>query len=253
MTYSLNYLIPRRKKLELRAFIGYLVGYESTNIFRIWIPNQKKVIVTRDVTFDELKIYNPADINQAIQLQEYSKTPLEVIQIDPLPTKSLIEDLDTTDSETDISDLETKTSSTTSAAFQDSRKGQAVGKNHTIEKEKFPTQMPTPEQTPDPFSDTSSLSSVAQDEEDLAEKPPDPGEIETQRPVLTQEVIGDIDVSNIIEGPRIRKPSTKRQDVYFSDLAMLERLLGYHAAFHAGVKFESQQLHRDQLPKPPQN
>jgi len=27
-----------------------LIGYNSSNIFRIWIPNEKKVIVTRDVT-----------------------------------------------------------------------------------------------------------------------------------------------------------------------------------------------------------
>jgi hypothetical protein len=39
----------RLRKLDPRAHIGYLVGYDSTNIFRVWIPHQGKVISTRDV------------------------------------------------------------------------------------------------------------------------------------------------------------------------------------------------------------
>jgi hypothetical protein len=39
--------------LEPRAHIGYLVGYNSTNIFRIWIPHQGVIISIRDVIFDE--------------------------------------------------------------------------------------------------------------------------------------------------------------------------------------------------------
>ena len=43
----------RLRKLDPRTHIGYLVGYDSTNIFRVWIPHQGKVISTRDVLFDE--------------------------------------------------------------------------------------------------------------------------------------------------------------------------------------------------------
>jgi len=43
----------RKLKLNLKAHIGYLVGYDSTNIFRVWIPHQGRVISTRDVMFDE--------------------------------------------------------------------------------------------------------------------------------------------------------------------------------------------------------
>lgn len=42
--YPLKYHIPKRKKLEPQAHIGYLVGYDPTNIFRIWIPSRRKVI-----------------------------------------------------------------------------------------------------------------------------------------------------------------------------------------------------------------
>jgi hypothetical protein len=40
-------------KLNPRAHIGYLVGYDSTNIYRVWIPHKGIVISTRDVIFDE--------------------------------------------------------------------------------------------------------------------------------------------------------------------------------------------------------
>ena len=45
-------------KLNPRAHIGYLVRYDSTNIFRIWIPYKGKVISTRDVIFDEYTFFD---------------------------------------------------------------------------------------------------------------------------------------------------------------------------------------------------
>jgi hypothetical protein len=54
--------IPKKQKLRSRAQIGYLLGYNSSNIFRIWIPQEHKVIATRDVTFDESKKYDPDDL-----------------------------------------------------------------------------------------------------------------------------------------------------------------------------------------------
>lgn len=42
-----------RHKLNPRAWIGFLVGYQSTNIYRIWVPQLGKVISTRDVIFNE--------------------------------------------------------------------------------------------------------------------------------------------------------------------------------------------------------
>jgi hypothetical protein len=40
-------------RLEPRAEIGYLVGYDASNIYQIWVPGRNQVIRTRDVTFDE--------------------------------------------------------------------------------------------------------------------------------------------------------------------------------------------------------
>ncbi len=41
------------KKLDSHVYIGYLVGYISTNIYKVWIPQKGKVLLTRDVIFDE--------------------------------------------------------------------------------------------------------------------------------------------------------------------------------------------------------
>ncbi|KAF6793055.1 reverse transcriptase domain protein [Colletotrichum musicola] len=49
----------KSNKSAARAHIGYLCGYDSTNIYRIWIPSINKVMRTRDVTFDESKLYDP--------------------------------------------------------------------------------------------------------------------------------------------------------------------------------------------------
>src|SRR5437667_4026402 len=48
----------QQNKLNPRAEIGYLVRYDSTNIYRIWIPHTGKVISTRDVIFNETKFFN---------------------------------------------------------------------------------------------------------------------------------------------------------------------------------------------------
>ncbi|KAF7568798.1 TT-ORF1 domain containing protein [Pyrenophora tritici-repentis] len=48
----------RLQRFDPKAWIGYLVGYRSTNIFRIWVPSIGKVISTRDVVFDEEVVYS---------------------------------------------------------------------------------------------------------------------------------------------------------------------------------------------------
>ena len=76
--------IPRLEKLAARANIGYLVGYNSTNIFRIWIPSLHKVIATRDVTFDELTQYEPIELNKEDKLQIK-----EIIEVIEMPTSTV--------------------------------------------------------------------------------------------------------------------------------------------------------------------
>jgi hypothetical protein len=46
------------QRLDPRAWIGYLVGYQSSNIYRVWIPSIGKTISTRNVAFDEDTVFN---------------------------------------------------------------------------------------------------------------------------------------------------------------------------------------------------
>ena len=48
----------RLSKLDPRAYIGYLVSYNSTNIYRIWILYKGIVISTRDVIFNKKTFFN---------------------------------------------------------------------------------------------------------------------------------------------------------------------------------------------------
>ncbi|KAK7583642.1 hypothetical protein V3481_012924 [Fusarium oxysporum f. sp. vasinfectum] len=48
-------------KTEAHAETGYLVGYDSSNIFRIWIPERSEVRRVRDVTFNEKVFFDPKD------------------------------------------------------------------------------------------------------------------------------------------------------------------------------------------------
>jgi hypothetical protein len=61
------YVIMKNREAELerrafkarpRAYIGYLVRYVASNIYRIWVLELKRVIVTRNVVFDETQFYS---------------------------------------------------------------------------------------------------------------------------------------------------------------------------------------------------
>ncbi|KAF7543855.1 hypothetical protein G7046_g9919 [Stylonectria norvegica] len=84
-----------RKNLKTspRGHIGYLVGYEATNIYRIWIPRLERVVKTRNVQFNEEIFYNPhterATEPSLIQLNDWVLT----IEEDDAPDTYEAEDL----------------------------------------------------------------------------------------------------------------------------------------------------------------
>ena len=89
--------IPRKQKLAERAHIGFLVGYDSTNIFRIWIPLKRKIIRTRDILFDENSSYDPSepDLLQLIEEPMLEAT----FDIPPLNSDTLITEIESDDEE----------------------------------------------------------------------------------------------------------------------------------------------------------
>jgi len=58
MTSDAQLKKKRLSKLDLRAHISYLVSYNSTNIYRIWIPYKGIVISTRDIIFNKKTFFN---------------------------------------------------------------------------------------------------------------------------------------------------------------------------------------------------
>jgi hypothetical protein len=68
----------RDSKLKSRAFVDYLVGYNSTNIFRVWNSEKEDVSEYRDVIFDESElydIYNKGDL--LVTLEKKSQIELQ--------------------------------------------------------------------------------------------------------------------------------------------------------------------------------
>ena len=75
----------RLKRLQPKAWIGYLVGYNSTNIYRIWNPITAQIICTQDVVFNKDKVFS-GDLEdlkkEALQvsLEELSKLLTSIAQ-----------------------------------------------------------------------------------------------------------------------------------------------------------------------------
>lgn len=81
--YALKKNITRTAKLEDRALVGYLVGYDSRNIYRIWVPDKDNVIRTRDVTFDEDTVYDPSSKEVYYSIPEEEPATLEIPLVHP--------------------------------------------------------------------------------------------------------------------------------------------------------------------------
>ena len=93
--YVLNHDLPkreRRNKLYPRTHIGYLVGYNSTNIQQIWIPSKSRVIRTRDVTFDDNSIYSLFELDIGAVIRESADRIIETLDITDRADDDLVSD-----------------------------------------------------------------------------------------------------------------------------------------------------------------
>ena len=70
------------RKFDPRAHIGFLVGYQSTNIYKIWVPHKKKVIAARDVIFDEKEVWDGRPLQRTpVDIQELDEA-IEVVEVE---------------------------------------------------------------------------------------------------------------------------------------------------------------------------
>ena len=80
-TYTLDKWIKKGDKLAPYILIRYLVGYNSTNIYYIWIPSLYKVIQTKDITFNKNSFYNPKGQDINYLLRDILKDTIQVISL----------------------------------------------------------------------------------------------------------------------------------------------------------------------------
>ena len=85
----------RSEKLKPRAFVGYLVGYDSTNIYRIWDPEKGEVSGYRDVIFNEDEFFDTYKKEDLLQEKEIREI-VDFIVYEPLP---YVQDIDSEEEE----------------------------------------------------------------------------------------------------------------------------------------------------------
>ena len=68
-------------KLNPRAHIGYLVGYDSTNIYWVWIPHKGIVISMRDIIFNESTFFKSEKEDQLEGLITKLDTLIEKVSV----------------------------------------------------------------------------------------------------------------------------------------------------------------------------
>jgi hypothetical protein len=92
-TYLLKNIILRKNRLKSRAFIDYLVRYDFTNIFRIWIFSRMRIIRIKNVIFDKTLFYDFAKLDSKHLLIISVKKTLEILKVsDNIFFEMIIED-----------------------------------------------------------------------------------------------------------------------------------------------------------------
>src|SRR6266550_4662943 len=90
MTLDAQLKKKRLSKLDLQAHIGYLIGYDFTNIYRIWILYKGIVISTRDVIFNKKTFFDGKQTNITKDLYAELDTLIEKIQLPNTQTKNKV-------------------------------------------------------------------------------------------------------------------------------------------------------------------
>ncbi|KAL1953514.1 hypothetical protein VTO42DRAFT_2648 [Malbranchea cinnamomea] len=156
--YVLDNKVSKGRKSMARAHISYLVGYESTNIFHIWVPHLKCVFRSRDIQFDETKWYDPNDPHISEELREEVSDIIETIHV---PEQSIRFENSTLLLEFDVEDLakEGLGKPTTEALTEATEQATPSLKETSAPGTKdlpsdVPDHLPTLEPTPEPMLET---------------------------------------------------------------------------------------------------
>lgn len=134
---------PKSEKRSPRAFISYLVGYDFTNILRIWNSEKETVNGYRDVIFDETEYF---DTYKAIDLIKVAEKVsfVEFVVHDPRPASTPISSGDEIWLQTLIRDRE----SVLSRSGEGVVLGEVEESPETQRPPQTPKQLDTPDDTP---------------------------------------------------------------------------------------------------------
>jgi hypothetical protein len=79
--YLLKNIIFRKNWLISKTFIDYLVKYDFTNIFKIWISSRIRIIRIRNVIFDKTLFYDFAKLDSRHLLIINVKNTLKILEV----------------------------------------------------------------------------------------------------------------------------------------------------------------------------
>jgi hypothetical protein len=252
--YVLNRKVKRGDKLESRTMIGYLVGYDSTNIFRIWIPSKERVMRTRDVVFKRQHLMK--DDDEPEKLSEEAERLIEILDIPTPPALIDIEDL--------LSPLQKRNRShedndpLTQNARNDAKAATEDDIQLELENQDKEYDGPTI-RVRHPNDSPATLESMISRRQDVpggwGDQDQDyvPDRYQNNAPRRTDPEVGSQE--NVIEGRR------RRPRVNYADRDHLSTNLTYYSTFLTAIsqpettklfgEVPKVRLHRDQLPPPP--
>ena len=239
--YPLKYDIPRLNKLAPRAHVGYLVGYDLTNIFRIYISSQKKVIRTRDVKFNEQLLYDDSQPDLANILRVRADQMLEIINVRQI--QDLRDELESSSDESDetLDEIQVDTDGrrqVDSGGNQEEPNIESSEQQDLSSKDDSTPGLPTPDETPEPDSlepPPPSLSTSA--------KKPHYVMVPTDEAEPKKKIDGDVGEQNVVKGKRL-KGRSKAYAGFLAEVTRDQTLPAQRAAFNVGLTFHKK-LHRD--------
>jgi hypothetical protein len=234
--YPLDHHIPKRQKLDPRAHIGYLIGYDSTNIYQIWIPSRGKVIRTRDVTLNDDLLYNPIDLDIGAVLREHVDKLIETLE---LPEMQVTE---TSDDDNPLETLVVEVPASPETSGLMTPESISLEKPQDLPQNLLPTPSPTPSVAPTLIQSPGSI------DNSNTTLPATSG----NRARRGNEISGEFDEGNIVQGSRTRQ-STRRY-AYATALSHTNEFGGYYSSFCTTQKaINTKPPHRDALPPPPKS
>ena len=249
MTSNAQLKKERLRKLDPRAHIGYLVGYDSTNIYRIWIPHKGVVISTRDVIFDESTFFDNKRTDFSDELIAELDTLIEKIKLPDTQAENeaLLED--------DEEILETSHQEDDDERHDDDVVNEPIQDFNEVEDLELAKALEEAYLTPPP----------SEEDEDS------PCSFHVQYPIEQDHVnrTGDGFNPQGVDGDTTKDSFNAACDDRFEDFVCEKITSAYHGAFTAGRKFNLDsrlrdsfqtagrkrdvKLHKTNLPPPPQS